>query len=138
MPDDLANLREVAGSFLYRDDVLVLGQLERGGGFDVARGPAGHVVDNYRRGHSVSNRAEVRNDPALRWLVVHRRSMQKVRRASRFHFAREGNGLLGCIRCGTWPTRNAPRGLLDSDLDHAAMLGYSHRGSFTRGAARHQ
>ena len=53
--------------------VGMLGELERGARLDVAAGATRHVVDDDRQVDGVGDRAEVRDDAALRRLVVHRR-----------------------------------------------------------------
>src|SRR2546423_2847473 len=62
MPNYLADLGEVARRFLYRDDVLVLGELQCRCRLDIARGPPRHIVNDDRYVNRIGDGAEMRND----------------------------------------------------------------------------
>ena len=53
----------------------------------------GHVVDDDRQVDRIGDRAIVRDDAALRRLVVHRRRVQQVRRAGRLRRLRQRDRL---------------------------------------------
>src|SRR6266568_7741287 len=138
MPDDLADLRQIAGRLLYRNDILVLCELQRSSSFDVARSAARYVVDDDRRLNRVGNCTKVGDDSALRWFVVHRRSMEQVRRAGGFHLARQGYRFLRVVRGCSRNYWDSPGGLLDRYLDHVSMLVDGHRRGLARRATGNQ
>ena len=61
---------EVAGGILHRDDVGTRGELQQRVVLDARRGPAGDVVDDDRQLRRVGHAFEVRDQAALRRLVV--------------------------------------------------------------------
>src|SRR5439155_9976027 len=138
MPDDLADLRQIAGRLLYRNDIFVLSELQRSSSFDVARSAARDVVNDDRRPNRVGNCTKVGDDSALRWLVVHRRSMEQVCRAGGFHLARECYRFLRVVRRCSRNYGDSPGGLLDRYLDHASMLVDGHRRGLACRATRNQ
>jgi len=113
----------------------MLRHLERRACLDVAARAPRNVVDDDRELHGVGDGVEVRHDPALRRLVVHRRGVQEVRRASGLHLLRERNRLRRVVGSRAGHDGHAPPRLLHGDLDDATLLGDRHGGRLPRGSA---
>src|SRR6185437_8975200 len=136
--DDVHDLTEISRRLLHRNDRRDLGQGERRARFDVAAGATRHVVHDYGQVDGVGDRAEMRDDPALRRLVVHRAHVQQVGGARGAHFLGERDGFARVVRPRARDDRYAAAGFVCDDLHHAAVLGHGHRGGFARRSAWHK
>ncbi len=114
------------------------GQLSHGGGKDVHRGAAGHVVDHERDVHRVRHRAEVGQESALGRLVVVGRGEHAPVDARRGGSAGERNGTLGDVGAGPGDHERAPLGLLERDAPDPLPLLVAQRRSLSGGAGRHE
>src|SRR5581483_3545043 len=96
--DDFGNLRHVAASFLYADDVWNFSQPGQGARFDVGPGAAGDVVkDDRLLADSFRDCSEMPILSFLGWLIVVRRGGEDgVYARPRRHFL----GLFYCIVSG--------------------------------------
>ena len=120
--NDLRDLREITRRFLDRDKARVFGQFEATAHVEIDGRATRHVVKHDRQVTGIGDGAEMRDHGPLRRLVVHRRDVQQVRSADRFHLARRGDRALRIVRPGTGDDWHPPVDLLDRDLDHTTML----------------
>ena len=128
---------EITGRVLHRDDVGPLGELQERLVFDARRCPAGDVVDDDRELGCVGHALEVRDQPALRRLVVVRRHDEQPIGARVLRGLRQLERLGGRVRPGAADQLAAAFRDLADRAEELGLLLVRERRRLARGTGDH-
>ena len=132
------HLRNIAGSFLYADDVVDFREALQRGWFDVDAGAAGNVVENDRQLDGRGDGLEMLVKAFLRGLVVIRADGKDAVCAELLEFESQLDDVRGVVSAGAGQHGNLAARFVDGDFHDAALLGMRERGAFAGGAAGDQ
>ncbi len=118
----LRNAGDVAGCVLHPRDARQFRQGAHGFGRHVDDRTAGDVIDDDRDIAGIVDSGVMRNQPALRRLVVIGRDNQRTVRADLFGELHKPDGLDRVVRSGTGNDRHATVGGLHDHLDDALVF----------------
>ncbi len=120
------------------DDVVDLGKLDHGLGFDQPPGAGRNVVDEERELGGFRDRLEVGQDAVLGGPVVIGADLQAGGGSRVFRVFRPLNRFLGAVGTGPGHHRHTAPGFLDHDLDHLVVLFVGQGGRLPGCPAGHQ